>query len=207
MSGGSAPPVILPVPAPPVISRIGAPAAPTAVYSPVPGVQGPAGGQGPAGIQTGFGQIVYTHALTGMGDQIAPNTRTQLTFTPDPALTINYLNPPFAGYVLWDNTKVVGRHTGDVLLIQVNLQVTPAVEGGQIFIDLDVGSKVGPIASDSESLGANASIMQRISGKLICQTNANFMANGGKVYITTTVPAMVLRESIFIIPLSTYAGP
>lgn len=60
MSGGAAPPAFVPAPAPSVVTRIGAPAAPTFVTTPIPGPMGPPGPPGAPGYAKRFGTIDYT---------------------------------------------------------------------------------------------------------------------------------------------------
>lgn len=175
----------------------------------IPGIPGPAGArgaQGEVGITTGFGQATFTHAVAAPGDFVDAGARTQLMFAPDPGLSSDYLNPPFAGHAFWDGGKIVGRALADFILVQVNLQVAAMVGGGTLTGDLDAGSSLGPLVSDTYNLSPAAQVVQRVTLKLFTQTLLNFMANGGRIFLTCSVPAMIVRESIVVVPLSLYGG-
>lgn len=164
----------------------------------------PQGRPGAAGLASGFGQATYTHAAAAPGEYLDANTRTPILFEPDPALSSDYLNPPFRGHVFWDGHRIVGRALADFLFAQVNLRVTPEVAGGTVTVDLDAGSSVGSLVSDTFDLDRSVQVEQRVTLKLFFQTLGNVMANGAAPYVTSTVPARIMRESVLVMPLSLY---
>ncbi|MGX7709290.1 hypothetical protein [Methylobacterium sp. Gmos1] len=195
------------VPAPQArVVRYPVPAQPSIVRQEIPGIPGPRGATGPVGVTTGFGQATFTHVVTAPGDFFDAGARTPLAFAPDPGLSVDYLNPPFAGHAFWDGTRIVGRALADFLLIQVNLQVSAMVGSGTLTGDLDAGSSLGPLVSDTYNLSPAAQVVQRVTLKLFTQTLLNLMASGGRIFLTCSVPAMIVRESIVVAPLSLYAG-
>ena len=166
-------------------------------------IQGPPGRDG---ASFAFGQVRYGEA-TGSAPVIIPaNLRTLLTFAIDPSQTNNFLNPPFEGLALFDGTTIRARAMGDLTNILVNLLVTSLVVGGQIKFDIDVGSPLGPTGTDTAGLFAPAGVPERVTGRLTLQTLTYFLANGAKLYITSSVPISLVNEALIIMPASIFAG-
>lgn len=161
--------------------------------------------QGPPGPSpTGFGQIRYANMSLEPDDVFLPNVRSQVLFSPDPAQTQDFLNPPFADHLFWVNNTVIGRRYGDLIDILVNLLVTTQVSGGRVRIDIDVGSPLGPTGSDTAILFEDAGTPERVTFMLRAQTLGYFMANGAKLFLTSTVPLTTVSEAILIAPISLY---
>ncbi len=170
----------------------------------VPGPQGARGAQGiqgPPGVNIGFGQITYTNRGLEPDDVFEPGARAQVLFTPD-VPTQDVLNPPFDAHTFWIDNAVVPQALGDLYDLQINLIVTADTAGGQLRLDADVGSILGPIASDTQILFAGAGAPERVTFRLRVQVLANFMANGCRIYLTSSVRVTTVSETILVAPAS-----
>ena len=156
-----------------------------------------------AAADIGGGQIRYAEMAGSPAVAIPPNTRTLISFTIDPTQTQDFLNPPFEGSVFYDGTTITPRAVGDFMFVLVNLSVTSDVVGGEIKFDIDVGSPQGPTGADTAALFNDAGIPERVTGKLYIQVLSYFMANGAKLYVTSSVPISLVNEAVLIAPLST----
>lgn len=166
-------------------------------------VPGPAG---PAGDNAGGGYVVLTERTVGPEDLFEPGVPGQLRFSPDPAFTKSRLNRPFRGHAFWANDRIVARALDDQYDVTVNLLVVADMAGGTIKGTLDVGSPLAPIASDSASLLADASVQERISLFFAPQVAENFLANGARVMLTADRPLRLVSETLFIRPRSFNPG-
>lgn len=166
------------------------------------GAQGAQGVQGPSGITTGFGQITYTDRTIGPEDSFAPGVRQRLMFNPDALQTTDYLNPPFKGFAFFVNNTLRARATGDLYFLAINLLVTAQQAGGQIRVDVDAGSVLGPIQSNTASLLEGAGVQERVTLLFEVQVLTNFLANGAQFYLTATRPVTVVSETLLVDPRS-----
>lgn len=169
------------------------------------GPQGPQGGRGergPQGASTGFGQITYSERTVEISDLFEPDVRGQILFDPAPELTQDLLNAPFAGHVFWHDDRIAPRAFGDLYDVQVNLIVTAQVADGRIRVDADTGSSLGPIASDTQVLFNSAGTPERATFRLRVQALAGFIANGCRLYLTSSVPLTVISETVLVAPAS-----
>lgn len=186
------------------VLRAGRPAI-TAVTVPGPqGAPGPVGGAGPVGSY-GLGQITYTERVIEASDFFEAGVRGPILF--EPASISDDLNPPFVGHAFWVGNKIAPRAMGDLYDIQVNLIVTASISGGQLRVDADVGSLLGPIASDTQTLFNGAQAPERVTFRLRVQVLANFMANGCALFLTSSVPVTVVSETVLVAPASIQSGP
>ena len=172
-----------------------------------PGPQGapwPSGGPGQVGSY-GLGQITYTERVLEASDTIEPGVRGQVLF--EPTSVQDYLNPPFDGHAFWVENRVVARALGDLYDFQINLIVTAQVAGGQLRLEADVGSTLGPVAADTQSLFAAALEPERVTFRLRVQALAGFLANGCAFYLTSSVPITTISETVLVAPASIQAQP
>lgn len=176
------------------------------MLAPFQGPPGPAGARGAPG-PFGYGDVTYTERSVGPEDTFPANVRQRLTFTPDPALTQRQLAPPFDAHEFWVENRIVGRAKFDRLAVQVNLIVTSQQAGGQVRLDADVGSVLGPIASTSEVLFNAPNDQERVTLPLRIRTLDSLLANGAALYLTSTVPILVLSETVWVAPESIYPSP
>jgi hypothetical protein len=178
-----------------------------AITAPGPqGAVGPIGPQGDKGVNTGFGQITYTDRTIGDEDRFLPGVRAPIRFVATPGLTQDFLNEPFRGHVFWSDNKLIGRALGDLLDVQVNLIVTADIAGGELRVDADVGSSLGPIASDTQVLFNGAGVPERVTFRLRVQTLSGFLLNGCGIFLTSNVPLTVISETMLVAPASIYAA-
>lgn len=165
--------------------------------------RGPQGRPGKDGATfQGFGSVTFTEAASAPALALPANTRTQLQFTPDPAQADDTLQAPFAGHLFWSNNVIVGRALNDALDILVNLLVVSQVAGGQLRLDIDVGSVLGPIVTAGASLFEAAGVTERVTLERMIRTKSGLLANGGALYLTSTVPVSITRASVVVFPNS-----
>ncbi|GJE42075.1 hypothetical protein [Methylobacterium soli] len=162
----------------------------------------PQGRPGAPGLNTGFGQVTYTERSVEADDSFAAGVRQQVRFVPTPSLTQDLLNAPFAGHTFWSDNRLIGRAMGDLIDVTVNLIVTATIAGGQLRTDADVGSTLGPVASDSQTLFNGAGIPERTTFRLRLQVLAGFLANGCALFLTSNVPLLVTSETVLVAPAS-----
>lgn len=170
----------------------------------VPGPQGAPGAAGSVGSY-GLGQITYTERVLEASDTFEPGVRGQVLF--EPTSVQDYLNPPFDGHAFWVDNRVVARALGDLYDFQVNLIVTAQVAGGEVRLEADVGSALGPVAADTQSLFAAALEPERVTFRLRVQALAGFLANGCAFYLTSSVPITTISETVLVAPASIWGLP
>ena len=200
-------PVVTPVvrvtvPSPTPVVFVPTPAAPAVVLVQSLGTQGPAGPQGAPSVQTGFGQITYTDRTIGPEDSFAPGVRQRLMFNPNALQTQDLLNPPFKGHAFFVNNTLRARAMGDLYVLVINLLVKADQAGGQIRVDVDSGSPLGPLQSDTASLLEGAGVQERVTINFEIQVLTTFLANGAQFYLTSTRPVTVVSETLLVDPRS-----
>lgn len=109
--------------------------------------------------------------------------------------------------MFWSGNKVVARALGDLYDFQINLIVTAQVAGGQLRMEADTNSPLGPIASDTQTLFNSALAPERVTFRLRAQALATFLANGCRFFLTSTVPITTVSETVLVAPASTYTPP
>lgn len=167
----------------------------------------PQGRPGAPGVQTGFGQVTYTDRTIGVEDTFLPGIRQQLMFAPGALQTQDPLNPPFAGHYFFVDNRIVPRAMGDLYDMRVNLLVTADQAGAQLRLDIDTGSTLGPLQSDTTSLFAGAGITERATFSFSVQVLATFFANGAVFFLQATKPVTVISETLLLMPKSIQPGP
>ena len=168
--------------------------------------QGRPGVPGSGGPSLGFGQTTYTDRTISDEDVFAPNVRQQLRFSPTALQTQNLLNPPFTGHTFFVNNRIVARAMGDLYDMRVNLIVTADQAGGQLRLDIDSGSTLGPLQSDTTSLFEGAGIAERVTFSFSIQVLTTFLANGAVFYLTANRPVTVVSEALLLMPKSIQLG-
>jgi len=213
VSPAPAPRVILARPAPPVISRIGAPPAPRAVYVRTPGpigAVGPIGQRGPVGYSKGFGTIDYTDNQEGTSFPLPSGQWVRLTRNLSPSsANFNLPSGPFADFAFWDNASSTlrARAKGDVLLFKFSYVVVPEQRGGGLRFSVRPGDdeafEFGP---DPIAMTADAGESQPGSETFVEQCRTRFVTSGASIYVMATSGATLFSFSPEVTPLD-YAGP
>lgn len=168
----------------------------------LPGAQGGIGPVGPAGVNTGFGQITYTDRTIGDEDNFDPGVRKQLLFAPTGLTTQNLLLDPFKSHNFFVDNTLRARLMGDVYEMTINLVVRSMQVGGKVRVDVDSGSPNGPLQSSTASLLEAATVPERVSFPLAIQVLSTFLANGALFYLTADRPLQVISETLFLRPTS-----
>lgn len=178
-----------------------------AMLAPFQGPPGPAGPRGPM-ASYGYGDVTYTERTVGPEDSFPANERNRLLFAPDPALTQRQLTPPFDGHEFWVDDRIMGRALYDRLAVQVNLIITSQQADGKLRLTADVGSALGqPVGATSSLLFNAPNDPERVTLFLRIRTLAGMLSNGAALWLTPTVPILVLSETVWVAPESIYPSP
>lgn len=180
---------------------------------PDPGVTGARAGEGyaiaPPGtpapapaVEMGFGAARLSGLLPPAPVVIPALQRMLLPFRPSPLMMVDEMAPPFAGWNPWPADRFVGRRFGDWIDLQLNLQVVSRNAFGSLTIDLETGSTLGPVVSDSAALLKPANEVERVTMAFTFQCRETVMMNGIQFFITSTVPVTMARETVVILPHS-----
>ena len=184
------------------VAALGRPSVASVTVAGPQGAPGERGIPGPPGVARGVGQITYTNRSLEPDDVFEAGARAQVRFAPD-GPPQDGLNPPFEGHAFWIEDAIVPRAMGDLYDIQTNLIVTVDTAGGYLRLDADVGSSLGPIASDTQVLFEGAGRPERVTFRLRVQVLANFLANGCRIFLTSSVRITTVSETILLAPAST----
>lgn len=159
-------------------------------------------GQGPAGpASSDHGYVSYGEAASATTIMLMPGDRQQLVF---PATTSNGLlaASPFAGHVFWDGSAVRPRKAGDTMILRLDLTSSAFVANGDIEIQLDIGGSFGVIQTVPRALKKPAGVLEKISESFPVFVGATFVANGGALYLTTSVPTTISMVALLVFPLT-----
>lgn len=164
------------------------------------GPQGPAG----AGGAFDYGFVRFDEVATGT-IPLVENVPAPFRFIAPDAIT-DALRPPFAGgsYLDPDGMTIRARKSGDSYLIRVRLSVVTSRAGGTFTLGLFVtGSTIALQGANSVKdafLTAPAGVSQRIDELFQVFPGSGFAANGAVFQMTSSVPAEVTPESLYITP-------
>jgi hypothetical protein len=203
VTGGPFKTPVVRVPAPmtvPVL-RVAAPTMPGLVRSLVAGGIGPAGQRGPQGVPGDYGSIRYDE-VNATPITLTPNQPTAFTLAA-PVLTVNSLRGPFAGFVFLslDGSTLSARANGDTYLIRARMSVVASLAGGSFTTDLVIPSVSGPSSTRPRALMRPAGTPELIDELFQAFPGAGFIANGATVMLTSTVPAVVTPQTLFVTPI------
>ena len=207
MSGGPFKTPVLRVPAPvsaPVL-RVPSPTMPAVVRSLIAGGIGPAGGKGdpgPQGVPGDYGSIRYDE-VAALPITLAPGVPKPLVLVA-PVMMTNSLHGPFASFRFLDEdgTTLRARANGDSYLIRVRMSVIASIAGGSFATDLVIPGVAGSSSTRPRTLLKAAGTADLVDELFQAFPGANFAANGAAIMLTSTVPAMVTPQTLFITPLA-----
>lgn len=204
MSGGAAPPAFVPAPAPSVLTRIGAPAAPTFITTPIPGLPGPPGPQGargPQGVPGDYGSIRYDE-VNATPILLTPDQSVPFTLAAPVTMT-NSLRGPFANFtfLLPDGATLQARANGDSYLIRARMSVVAVQAGGSFTTDLVIPGVSGLSSTRPRSLLKPAGTPDLVDELFQAFPGNNFVANGATLMLTSSVVATVIPQTLFVTPI------
>lgn len=202
MIGDAAPPAFVPAPAPSVATRIGAPAAPTFVTTPIPGPIGPPGPQGTQGVPGDYGAIRYDE-VNATPYSLTPGIPAPFTLAA-PVTNTNSLRAPFAGFVFLspDGQMLHARANGDVYLIRARLAVVASIAGGSFATDLIIPGVSATSSTRTRTLLKPAGSVEIVDELFAAFPGAGFFANGATIMLTASVPVIVTPQTLFVKPLT-----
>lgn len=154
------------------------------------GAQGPQGVPGPAYL--GFADYSDTDVsiLT-----LAAGVRTQLTRLAPALAASSRPQPPFLGAAMWDGQKLRGRKLGDTMTLVLDLRVRPLLSGGTMAFDIDVAAPFGPIDSTRQAFANQTGTVQPMLFTAYIDCRSYYMANGGAIMLTSSVPCEISQAS------------
>ena len=168
--------------------------------------RGPQGAPGRDGATfSGFGYQQVTELASEVGATLSPGQRVPLVMTVDSAQGSSTLQGPFAGFNFFDGVTLRARRIGDAMDLRLTATVTPSVAGGSMSVDCTINGSPQLTDVDSSQIFGAAGQPQRISFRLVLLPKAVFVANGAKLFLTSTVPLTVRAETLVILPRT--AGP
>jgi hypothetical protein len=168
--------------------------------------RGPQGAPGTAGEAFyGYGYIQYVEASTDVGAVLLPSVRAPLSMTIDPLQTTDALAGVFKGFPFFDGSLLHARALGDAYDIRFTMTVTAQVAGGSVTVDATINGLTTLTDSDTATLSAPAGQGQRIAFRLKLFPKAVFLSNGVRLFVTSSVGAVVTSESLVVEPLSVKA--
>jgi hypothetical protein len=203
VTGGPYRTPVLRVPAPvsvPVL-RVPTPTMPAVVRSQVAGAIGPAGERGPQGARGDYGSIRYDE-VNATPITLMPNQPTAFTLAA-PVTNTDSLRGPFAGFVFLspDGSTLSARANGDTYLIRARMSVVASLAGGSFTTDLVIPSVSGPSSTRPRALMRPAGTSELIDELFQAFPGAGFIANGATIMLTSTVPAVVTPQTLFVTPI------
>jgi hypothetical protein len=157
------------------------------------------------GDAEGFGWVDYTDTTSGTETAIAAGVRTQVSREisatgANNKLSGHWLNHNFWGGIVGDR-KIVGVSVNDVVAISIALRVRPELVGGILTLEVDVGGAVGAVVTKSTPLTGDVGELERMRIDATISMRATFLANGGRVYLTSTVPFALVEFSPEFYPI------
>lgn len=184
------------------VLRVAAPTMPGLVRSLVAGGIGPAGERGPQGVSGDYGNIRYDE-VNATPITLLPNVPTAFTLAA-PVTNTDSLRSPFDGFVFLspDGRTLNARASGDSYLIRARGSVLASIAGGSFTTDLVIPSVSGPSSTRPRTLMKAAGTPDLVDELFQVFPGAGFIANGATIMVTSTVPAVLTPQTLFVTPLT-----
>lgn len=165
------------------------------------GAQGEAGDPGPQGEPGDYGSIRYDE-VSGTPISLMPDVPAAFTLAA-PVMMTNSLRGPFANFTFLspDGRTLNARANGDSYLIRVRMSVVAVQAGGSFTTDLVIPGVSGGSSSRPRSLLIAAGPSAPVDELFQAFPGPNFVANGASIMLTSTVPATVTPQTLFVTPL------
>lgn len=165
------------------------------------GAQGETGSPGPRGEPGDYGSIRYDE-VSGTPISLAPDVPAAFTLAA-PIMMTNSLRGPFANFTFLspDGRTLNARANGDSYLIRVRMSVVAVQAGGSFTTDLVIPGVSGVSSSRPRSLLIAAGPAAPVDELFQAFPGPNFVANGATIMLTSTVPATVTPQTLFVTPL------
>ena len=163
--------------------------------------QGPPGPAGPQGARGDYGSIRYDE-VNATPITLEPGVAAAFTLAA-PVMTVNNLRGPFASFDFLspDGRTLNARANGDTYLIRARMSVVASMAGGSFTSDLVIPSVSGPSSTRPRSLLKPAGTPDLVDELFQAFPGSGFIANGASIMLTSTVPAVVIPQTLFVTPL------
>lgn len=169
------------------------------------GDRGLVGDRGPAGAASGFGWVDYTDTEAGVETPLLENVRTQVNRALVASPANNKLAGHWEGHAFWGGTssdrKIIGVTPADSIALSFVFRVRPGRIGGVLLMEIDVGPPIGVVVPESRSLFGDVGEIATLRITSIFSMRTAFQANGGRVFLTSSVPATLVEFSPEFFPL------
>lgn len=153
----------------------------------------------------GFGWVDYSDLISGTETAIAANVRTQVNRELSASASSNKLTGHWLGHNFWGGVvgdrKISAVALNDVVTISFAMRVRPGVAGGDLTLEIDVGGAIGAVATKSEPMAGVVGNIQRTRIDVTLPVRSTFLANGGRVYLTGSVPFTLVEFSPEFYPI------
>lgn len=141
-----------------------------------------------------FSEPGFTLELTG-------GVRTQLNLGEGLAATVNSLRPEQTGHDFFASNKFqpIGSTPGGKYRLRINFDVISDVVNNQIKGQLDIGGAQGVIDEDTSITVENAGVTERATFDFDFYTFSTFIANGGSVFLQSSVDCSISNLTVLVI--------
>ncbi|MGE8128990.1 hypothetical protein ACQKQD_18615 [Methylobacterium sp. NPDC080182] len=187
------------------VLRVPSPVAPAMVRSVALGPIGPAGQKGdlgPQGAPGDYGSIRYDE-VNATPITLTPGVPAAFTLAA-PVTNTDSLRGPFAGFVFLspDGSTLNARASGDSYLIRARGSVLTSIAGGSFTTDLVIPTVSGPSSTRPRTLMKAAGTPDLVDELFQAFPGKGFLDNGATIMVTSTVPAVLTPQTLFVTPLS-----
>lgn len=145
----------------------------------------------------GWVQIEDTALTEGSPLSLLTDTRTLLTN--DGVNVINSFNSS-TNPITWNSVTNTFEpdNSGDCYIIRLQLTAKPSINLANLSLELDIGGGQGVIWDKTIRLSEGAGVATRISETMMLYTLGTFVANGGKLYLTSDLPVDIFSVNMVI---------
>ncbi len=166
-------------------------------------LRGPAG---PISNFTGFGWIDYSDVQNGVALALPADTVVQINRPLLAAPVNSQLAAPWDTWNFFGGTdsdrRFMPRALEDVYYVSIATRIIASQVGGSVHFGLDVGGTAGLIVESTEMLSAPVGEENRLRFDFIVPVRSSFFANGGRMMLTSSVPASLYEFSPEVYPQS-----
>ena len=155
---------------------------------------------GSVSLKTGWGY--YQDAQYTVGSPLAPNASTRTRLTNDGLGSNTETGQlPSGVSAFWDvaTDKLIGVVNGDSYDIRIDLTVDVPTQTESILIELDIGDGSPDIPIVSRTVSFGESGIRKVSIGFPYFSLATFVANGGKLFVTTSAASFEIYDIALLI--------
>ena len=156
-------------------------------------------------MDAGFGWVDYSDLTSGTETPLLAGVRTQISRELSASGANNKLAGHWFGHNFWGgivgDRKIVGVSVDDVVTMSFALRVRPGLIGGILSLEIDIGGTVGAVVTKAVPITGEVGEIERLRIDATIPMQSTFIANGGRVYLTSTVPMTLVEFSPEFYPI------